>query len=77
MGNQDYIVAVPIIIGIIEVLKRAGLPDKYAPITALVLGVAWSFAIGGTSVTSVFDGIVAGLSASGLYSGYKASVLQK
>lgn len=77
MDNTDYLLWVPIIVGVIEVMKKAGLPDNYAPVVALLLGVAGAFASSGMNTYSVFNGILAGLSASGLYSGYKATILQK
>lgn len=65
---------VPVVIGIIEVLKLAGLPSKYAPFFSLVLGVAGAIAIAGANVEAIIGGIVIGLSSSGLYAGTKASL---
>ena len=64
---------VPIIIGLVEVAKRAGLTDRYAPALAVVLGLAGGFAIKSDPVEAVFFGVATGLSSCGLYSGVKAS----
>jgi hypothetical protein len=70
------IVAVPIIIGLIEVLKRVlGMDAKLAPVVAVVLGLAASFGVTYFGETEAFEavvlGLAVGLSAVGLYSGSK------
>lgn len=71
--NNEYItlILVPILIGILEVLKRTELFDKkFIPVASLVLGVILGIVFTGFDIK---DGIVAGLfiglSAVGLYSG--------
>lgn len=65
-------VAVSVITGIIEVLKRTFLPAKFAPITALVLGIAFSvFANNVFNFDVVLFGAITGLSSMGLYDGAK------
>lgn len=63
--------------GLTEVAKQAlNLPTRFAPLTSVVLGIltaalfTGSFALSATYVT----GIIAGLSACGLYSGVTATV---
>ncbi len=63
---------VAIIVGVTEVIKGAGLPSKFAPLVAVVLGLAASFGIEGFGILAAFNGLIYGLSASGLYSGAKA-----
>jgi len=69
--------AVPLIVGLVEVFKGQGLPSKRAPLAALILGLAFGLLAASVehSVTllqgSVY-GIIAGLAASGAYSGGKA-----
>ena len=74
-----------VIVTLVEVLKRAGLERRFAPLAAIVLGVmttlavqlamhwpwlrAWWEAIG--------SGVLLGLSASGLYSGSKAMIVRR
>jgi len=68
--------AVPVIIALIQVLKKTfGLNKKFAPIAAIILGQAFAFAAayyGGTvEYEAAIMGLVSGLSAVGLYSGVK------
>lgn len=66
---------VPLIIGVVGVFKTAGIPSRLAPLISLLLGVGgvlllpYDFAIG----VQILIGIGTGLSASGLYSGAKAT----
>jgi hypothetical protein len=71
----SFAVAVAIIIGLVEVIKRMGLNSKYAPFVSVVLGVAFSFLFPQANIglTIVF-GIIVGLTSCGLYSGTKATV---
>jgi hypothetical protein len=64
---------VPIVIGLVAVLKNSGLPTQYAPITSIVLSVAGVIALSGVSVMSGLIGVIVGLSACGLYSGAKTT----
>ena len=67
------VVLVPLIMGIVEVFKRAGVSKRLLPLIALVIGIA----IGVVYVTNfewkqgVLVGALLGLSASGLYSSSK------
>ncbi len=67
--------AVPLIIGLVELAKRLGFSARYAALLALALGVALSagawFAasLGGRDLfEAALGGLALGLSASGLYS---------
>ncbi len=64
---------VPIIVGLVEVCKRLGLPGKFSPIIGLVLGVIIGMIY--VSPTDIAQGVLVGaslgLSAVGLYSGVK------
>lgn len=70
IGN---VVLVPLIIGILEVIKKLGLVPKYIPVVSVVLGVISGFALNGFTnpVESAYTGIAVGLAAVGLYSGTK------
>lgn len=71
MGLQE-LAPVPVIIAVVELIKQYGLPSKYAPLLALLLGLAVSFFSAQTvSIEAGLEGLVLGLSASGLYSGGK------
>lgn len=62
---------VPLIIGIVQLLKKYGFPVKYSPIAAIVLGLAFGIAFAANLKEAVIIGLMLGLSASGLYSGGK------
>lgn len=70
---QDTITLVGIVYALTEVAKTAGLPSKYSPLFALAIGMLMSFVmVGGDPLLWLAEGIVAGLTASGLYSQSKA-----
>jgi len=62
-----------VIIAIIEVLKGLGLPKRFAPLISLILGIlAGIFYLDHPELkVRIFQGVVYGLSAAGLYSGAK------
>ncbi|GIN85221.1 hypothetical protein J6TS2_16070 [Heyndrickxia sporothermodurans] len=70
---QIYDVAIiPLIAGIVELFKRAGLPNKYSPFVAVALGLLFGFFYIADNVKeAIIVGLMLGLSASGLYSGSK------
>jgi hypothetical protein len=72
-------IIVPVIIGLVEVAKLTGLPSRFAPLTSVILGVVIHVALLATAgvPTAAFFGLVSGLTAAGLYSGIKASVVAK
>lgn len=70
-------VLVPIIIGLVEIAKKLGLPTTYAGLLAVVLGIVLSAAyttLTGQAREIVLTGLATGLAAAGLYSGTKALV---
>ncbi len=81
MGQEIVIslsLSIAAVMGIVEAIKKAGLPSKYAPLVSLALGIAASFLVPGDTVGStVFTGVVIGLSASGLYSGTQTVLANK
>ena len=68
-----------IIIGLIEVLKTAGLPVRFAPLASVALGVGLAALalVSGLVALNPFvvlcAGLVLGLTACGLYSGSKTT----
>lgn len=64
---------IPVILGVVEIAKGFGLPSKYASLLSVVLGIGLMLlAVGDASIrTNILQGVVYGLSASGLYSGSK------
>jgi|GEM_PF-753973 hypothetical protein len=64
---------VPVILAMVELLKRVGIPKKFSPITALILGILSGFyyLAPGEPQKAIFLGLISGLSAIGLWSGTK------
>ena len=63
---------VPLVVGLVEAVKRVGLPSRFAPLVSIGLGILGSFLIYQDPVQATINGILSGLSASGLYSGGRA-----
>ena len=64
-----------IIVTLCQALKQTTLPTRYIPVISILLGIAGGVYLGGTSWIDVSAGIISGLSASGLYSGYKKTII--
>lgn len=73
--NYDYkgIALIPIITILVDVIKKAGLPTKFAPLASIILGVMAGliFENNGDIKNGIITGLIMGMSASGLYSGGK------
>lgn len=72
-------VLLPLIVGLVELLKYVGIPKRVLPIASLIFGV-----LGGVIYIQPDDwrqgilvGVMMGLSACGMYSGGKAIMEQK
>ncbi|SHJ76066.1 hypothetical protein [Tepidibacter formicigenes] len=65
-------IIISLIIGIIQAIKIAGMPKKFAPLVSLALGISMCvfFEPKGDIKQSILNGIISGLTASGLFSGY-------
>lgn len=68
------VVLIPLIIGLVEVLKFFGIPKKLMPIASLTLGIIAGiiYVYPGNLKAGILVGLMMGLSASGMYSGGKA-----
>lgn len=64
----------PLVIGLVHLAKTYGLRSKWAPLLSLLVGVGLAMAVDGFSVESGIAGLVAGLIASGVWSGAKATM---
>lgn len=62
------LVFVPVVIAGTQAIKVLGVPERFAPLTAVAVGIALAL---GTKQT-VLVGVLAGLSSVGLYSGFRA-----
>lgn len=67
---------IPLIIGLVQILKTLGLKKKYLPLAALIFGLGGGiFYIYPDDIKGgVIAGLMLGLSASGLYSGTKSAL---
>jgi hypothetical protein len=77
MEFQAYDVAlIPLVIAIVEIFSRAGVPSKYLPIFSIVLGLLLGvfYVAPGNLSQAIISGVVIGLSAVGTYSGVKNTV---
>lgn len=64
---ENAIVMTTAVLGIVQAFKIAGLPAKYSPIVAILVGAVIYVAMAGISPANIVTGIVIGLSAVGLY----------
>jgi len=74
---EIYDVAIiPLIVGLVELVKKLGLPDKFAAVLSAVLGVVIGlvYVAPDDPAKGVLVGLSMGLAASGLYSGTKNTV---
>lgn len=63
-------ILIPILVGVLEVIKRSGFPAKLIPGLAVVLGIGLGIVYSGFELEiGVIYGVGLGLSAIGLYSG--------
>ncbi len=64
---QSAIVLTSATLGLTQAFKIAGLPSRYSPIVAIIVGMVLHLALAGLSAESAVTGMVIGLSAVGLY----------
>lgn len=64
---QTAIVLTSATLGLTQAFKIAGLPSRYSPIVAIIVGMILHLALSGLSAESAVTGMVIGLSAVGLY----------
>ena len=75
--SNAFVVFVPIVIGLVEVLKRTvGINTRLAPLAALLFGAGLALGYGGLSFEALLQGVVVGLTAAGLYSSAKTTLAQ-
>lgn len=72
---METFAVIPVITGVVQVLKTAFLPGKFAGLVSIIIGVLFSVGVNHVvNVETVLMGIVFGLSASGIYDGVKQGV---
>lgn len=69
------VIVAPVTFGIIEAVKKAGLPGRFAGLLSAPIGVLIVFCIQNFSFTSfgILVGVIAGLATSGTYSAVKSA----
>ncbi len=65
------VATIPIVIGVVGIANTVGLSKKYSSIFAILLGIGFVALTGVAWQFYVAQGIIVGLSASGLFSGVK------
>jgi hypothetical protein len=70
-------VLVVVIIALCEAVKYAGLNTRWVPLLAIVLGLAGSLYIGGVNWLTLLAGLMSAFTASGIFSGFKRTVLNQ
>ena len=70
----EYSIVTAIAIGVSQMIKGVGVKTKYIPIICLVLGTLLAMVMYGFTKGVLLNGLVASLTAMGLYSGTKATV---
>ena len=71
---------VPILVALTEVVKRVGVPSKWLPLVAVVLGIGFNlvFKMMGVDIAEqIMFGIAAGLGSSGLFDLGSKTILGK
>lgn len=67
-------VLAPIVLGLVQIIKAAFLPEKYAGIVSLFLGVIIFCSITQFTMIYIIGGLIVGLTASGLWSNGKTII---
>lgn len=68
------ITTIPLVILLVSLLKKYGLKSIYAPLASIVLGIGFQFLLKETWNVAILQGLLVGLSSSGLYAGTKKMV---
>lgn len=73
--SPTLLALVPVVMGLVQVVKRLGLPTRFAPILSIAFGIAGAFVVAPATVgITIILGIIVGLTASGLYAGGKTTI---
>ncbi len=70
---SQFAVLTPVVLGIVEAIKRVGMDTRYAPIVSVVLGAAGAYYFFSPDMAGVFQGIMAGLMSCGLWSAVRTT----
>lgn len=74
----EEVVIIAIVIGITQVAKQLGMPNRFSPVLAIICGIGIAFvATMGGFWEVVLQGVIVGLTAAGLWDLGKVSILGK
>ena len=62
------------LMGIAQVMKTTFMPTRWVPVSIIALGIVGTVGFAGFAAGPVLAGVIAGLSAMGLFSGTKTTV---
>ena len=76
MMEYAGIAIIPLLIGLLEIFKRAGVNEKFIPAISVIAGIGAGLTLfaNGDLKAGIIQGIYIGLSAVGLYSGTKNTI---
>ena len=69
--NIEESLFIPLVVALVEFAKKMGLPNFWAPLLAIALGISLSLSSGIIIFETIMNGLVIGLAAAGLYSSGK------
>lgn len=72
--SAKLVLVIPVIVGLVHVTRGLGLKRKWAPVVSMLFGIGLLWMTGIELNAVIIQGIIAGLSASGLYSGSKTVI---
>ena len=75
--SSQFLILVPVVVGLVEIVKSfLGLNTRYAPLFAILFGLAGTLGLPypGIDFSAVLQGVVVGLTASGIYSATKTTL---
>lgn len=70
----EYSIVTAIAMAVSQMIKKVGVRSKYIPLICLVLGTLLTMVMYGFTKGVLLNGLVASLTAMGLYSGVKTTV---
>ena len=70
--SLQFIVLVPVVVGLVKAVRMAGVRSKWLPLVSIAMGIATVYVLGGFNL-DIIQGIIVGLTASGLWSGTKST----
>ena len=73
--SVNIAIVVPLVIALVEIAKKIGLSSTYAPLLSVLLAVAlYALRTLSIGIDLIIPGLIAGLTASGVYSGASTTI---